>query len=100
VGGRYLQHAQIAHRDLKLQNLLLDESRQVLKLSDFGTAQPTWGEKASASGVGTPQLWAPELWMAEECDAHKLDMWACGCLLYRLPDVSTVKWPTGTDHAS
>jgi serine/threonine protein kinase len=27
---------------------------------------------------------APELWLADECDGHKLDMWACGLMLYQL----------------
>lgn len=34
----YLQSVGICHRDLKLQNLLLDADHTTLKLSDFGTA--------------------------------------------------------------
>lgn len=29
-------------------------------------------------------MWAPELWLANECDGHKLDMWACGLMIYQL----------------
>jgi serine/threonine protein kinase len=29
-------------------------------------------------------MWAPELWLADECDGHKLDMWACGLMMYQL----------------
>lgn len=38
----------------------------------------------NAAGVGTPCMWAPELWLADECDGHKLDMWACGLMIYQL----------------
>lgn len=38
----------------------------------------------NAAGVGTPCMWAPELWLAEECDGHKLDTWACGLIIYQL----------------
>ena len=34
----YLQSVGVCHRDLKLQNLLLDADHNILKLSDFGTA--------------------------------------------------------------
>lgn len=37
-----------------------------------------------AAGVGTPCMWAPELWLADECDGHKLDTWACGLIIYQL----------------
>ena len=38
----------------------------------------------NAAGVGTPCMWAPELWLADQCDGHKLDMWACGLMIYQL----------------
>jgi len=67
----YLQMCGIAHRDLKLQNLLLDSEERELKICDFGLA--TVGEgMLEAEGVGTQAMWAPELWLEPECDRHKL----------------------------
>jgi serine/threonine protein kinase len=79
----YLQACGIAHRDLKLQNLLLDSTERELKLCDFGLAKVGEGMLA-AEGVGTQAYWAPELWMEPECDRQKLDMWACGMMLHQL----------------
>lgn len=42
------------------------------------------GGMTNAAGVGTPCMWAPELWVADECDGHMLDMWACGLIVYQL----------------
>ena len=80
----YLHSVGICHRDLKLQNLLLDTEQRTLKLSDFGTAEPCWGGPVQAAGVGTPCFWPPEVLVEEECDGTKIDTWSCGLMVYQL----------------
>ncbi|OIV90774.1 hypothetical protein TanjilG_15507 [Lupinus angustifolius] len=70
----------VAHRDIKPDNILFD-SRDNLKLADFGSAE-WFGEGKKMSGiVGTPYYVAPEILMGREYD-EKVDVWSCGVILY------------------
>ncbi|EOB08402.1 Cell division protein kinase 7, partial [Anas platyrhynchos] len=83
-GLEYLHQHWILHRDLKPNNLLLDESG-VLKLADFGLAK-SFG---SPNRVYTHQVvtrWyrAPELLFGARMYGVGVDMWAVGCILAEL----------------
>ncbi|OEL33316.1 Serine/threonine-protein kinase SAPK2 [Dichanthelium oligosanthes] len=67
---------QICHRDLKLENTLLDGSiAPRLKICDFGYSKPK-------STVGTPAYIAPEVLARKEYDGKVADVWSCGVTLY------------------
>lgn len=70
----------VVHRDLKPENILFD-SRETLKLADFGSA--TWlGDDGLIDGVvGTPYYVAPEVLMGREYN-EKADIWSAGVILY------------------
>ncbi|KAJ8425295.1 hypothetical protein Cgig2_018999 [Carnegiea gigantea] len=73
----------VAHRDIKPENILFD-SRNRLKLCDFGSAE--WfeggGERVMMNGiVGTPYYVAPEVLAGREYD-EKVDVWSAGVILY------------------
>lgn len=73
----------IAHRDIKPENILFD-SRNRLKLCDFGSAE--WfgggGERKWMSGVvGTPYYVAPEVLGGRDYN-EKADVWSAGVILY------------------
>ncbi|GMG99583.1 hypothetical protein Nepgr_001423 [Nepenthes gracilis] len=71
----------IAHRDIKPDNILFD-SRNRLKLCDFGSAEWFSGEKRSMRGVvGTPYYVAPEVLSGREYN-EKVDVWSAGVILY------------------
>ncbi|KAI9185269.1 hypothetical protein LWI28_005767 [Acer negundo] len=72
----------VVHRDVKPENVFLD-SRNRVKLGDFGSAD--WsGEERSTSGiVGTPYYVAPEVVMGREYD-EKVDVWSAGVVLYTM----------------
>ncbi|XP_015272696.1 PREDICTED: cyclin-dependent kinase 7 [Gekko japonicus] len=83
-GLEYLHDHWILHRDLKPNNLLLDENG-VLKLADFGLAK-SFG---SPNRVYTHQVvtrWyrAPELLFGARMYGVGVDMWAVGCILAEL----------------
>lgn len=88
INGLSCIHEQgIAHRDLKAENLLLDEYG-ILKISDFGLAK-LMGKTRSAADLcstqcGTANYVSPEIILGHKYDPFKADIWACGVILYSL----------------
>ena len=83
-----LQHAHnmgIVHRDLKPANLFLTTDGTV-KLGDFGIALDTGGAELTETGltVGTYAFMAPEQIRGDRGVAGQADLYALGCLLYRM----------------
>ncbi|KAG0323145.1 hypothetical protein BGZ99_002922 [Dissophora globulifera] len=81
-GVKYLHDRGIVHRDLKLENVLVMDRRNLdVKISDFGLANVI-GESAFLSTVcGTPSYVAPEV-IRKEKYGKAVDMWSLGVLLY------------------
>lgn len=78
----YLHEQGVAHRDIKMENVLVDERLQV-KLIDFGLAVETRG-CAESTVVGTPNYICPEQLTEKQYDPQQADVWALGVLLYFL----------------
>ncbi|KAG7444257.1 kinase-like protein [Guyanagaster necrorhizus] len=76
------RRAQILHRDLKPDNVFLDESGAV-KLGDFGLSKALAQASFANTYVGTPYYMSPEL-MQEKAYDSKSDIWSLGCLIYEL----------------
>ncbi|KAF9547932.1 Pkinase-domain-containing protein [Agrocybe pediades] len=73
---------QILHRDLKPDNVFLDENNTV-KLGDFGLSKALAQASFASTYVGTPYYMSPEL-MQERAYDSKSDIWSLGCLIYEL----------------
>lgn len=58
----YLHSKGIMHRDLKLENILVDESGY-LKIIDYGLAKTLNENQTSKTFCGTPEYLAPEMVM-------------------------------------
>lgn len=80
-GMAYLHSQSVSHRDIKLENVLLD-SKLTPKLIDFGFATCTL-DKVKLF-CGTPSYMAPEIVLKTEYHGEPADVWALGVLLYVL----------------
>ncbi|VVB09813.1 unnamed protein product [Arabis nemorensis] len=82
-GVSYCHAMQICHRDLKLENTLLDgSSSSQLKICDFGYSKSSVLHSQPKSTVGTPAYVAPEVLSRKEYNGKIADVWSCGVTLY------------------
>lgn len=72
----------IAHRDLKLENILIDE-RGFLKVIDYGLAKTLGEGETTTSFCGTPEYLAPEM-VTHAGHDFRVDWWALGVLIYEM----------------
>jgi len=87
-GIRYLHDRHIVHRDVKLENLLLDEAgaedHGTVKIIDFGFSTIVPAGKKLNIFCGTPSYMAPEIVARKEYLGFCADIWAMGVLLFAL----------------
>lgn len=84
-GVEYLHSFGIIHRDLKTENILLDENANV-KIADFGFAKFIKTNIADTS-CGSPHYAAPEVIRGIPYDGKAADIWSCGVILHAMAAV-------------
>ncbi|KAH0477592.1 MAG: uncharacterized protein KVP18_000034 [Porospora cf. gigantea A] len=78
---RYCHSRNIMHRDLKPQNILLNRSRNMVKLADFGLARKMSRPEPRTIEVVTLWYRAPEILLGDANYTYKADMWSVGCIV-------------------
>lgn len=80
----YVHNLSCVHRDLKLENILLDKNENV-KLCDFGFTREYEGKSNHLQTFcGTICYSAPEMLKGEKYAGEKVDVWSLGVILYAL----------------
>lgn len=81
AGIAYCHSHRVLHRDLKPQNLLVDQTTNVLKLADFGLAR-AFGIPVRAYTHEVVTLWyrSPEILLGARHYSTPVDVWSIGCI--------------------
>mmetsp|Transcript_67078 Transcript_67078/g.148604 ORF Transcript_67078/g.148604 Transcript_67078/m.148604 type:complete len:481 (+) Transcript_67078:228-1670(+) len=81
----YIHSKRIIHRDLKLENILLDANNKC-KIVDFGLSDYVSSKERTVTDAGTQAYLAPEVYNGSsgDSDPYKIDVWGLGVILYAL----------------
>ncbi|KAI9611472.1 hypothetical protein H4Q26_008422 [Puccinia striiformis f. sp. tritici PST-130] len=83
LGLGYVHGRGVVHRDIKLENVLLDE-RCNPKLADFGFGREFEPRKLLDTFCGTTGYAAPEMLAGKKYLGEEVDIWSLGIILYAL----------------
>jgi serine/threonine protein kinase len=77
----YLHYVGVCHRDIKPQNLLIDQESQLIKICDFGSAKRLAKGEPNVSYICSRYYRAPELIFGCSDYSTQIDVWSIGCVL-------------------
>lgn len=82
-GLGYLHSKNVLHRDIKLDNILLD-GKGMVKIADFGVSKQVRTGEIMREQCGTPAYIAPEIIRDRGYSGFKADLWSAGVVLYAM----------------
>ncbi|CCK72240.1 uncharacterized protein KNAG_0J01590 [Huiozyma naganishii CBS 8797] len=84
-GVHYIHSKGLVHRDLKLENLLLDKHENLI-ITDFGFVNEYFSQnELMTTSCGSPCYAAPELVISTQpYQGRRADLWSCGIILFAM----------------
>ena len=84
LDGLYYCHSKkILHRDIKLDNILLNSEGNI-KICDFGVSRTVHAGEIMKEQCGTPAYIAPEILKGRGYEGYAVDIWSAGVVLYAM----------------
>ena len=80
-GLKYINKKKIVHRDIKLDNILIDLDNTV-KICDFGVSKKISEDELMIDHCGTPGYISPEIYKNKGYEGFQCDIWSAGVTLY------------------
>lgn len=78
----YMHRNSIVHRDLKIENILIDKTGRNIKIIDFGLSNLFCPERRLTTYCGSLYFAAPELLRASPYRGPEIDIWSLGVVIY------------------
>ena len=80
---QYIHNHNIVHRDIKLDNILIDLDNSI-KICDFGVSKIIKKGESMLEQCGTPAYIAPEILLNQGYEGFGVDIWSAGVVLYAM----------------
>jgi len=80
-GLKYIHKKKVVHRDIKLDNILIDLTNTI-KICDFGVSRKFEKDELMHEHCGTPAYIAPEIFENHGYKGTACDIWSAGVTLY------------------
>ena len=80
---QYIHSHNIVHRDIKLDNILIDLDNNI-KICDFGVSKIIKKGESMLEQCGTPAYIAPEILLNQGYEGFGVDIWSAGVVLYAM----------------
>jgi serine/threonine protein kinase len=77
----YMHALNVAHRDLKAENVLVSSDLSTIKIADFGLSNVLESTQRLRTSCGTPDYVAPEVLLGDGY-TEAVDVWSTGVLTY------------------
>ncbi|KPJ10403.1 Serine/threonine-protein kinase par-1 [Papilio machaon] len=79
---RHMHCRGVVHRDLKMENIMLDSTKQFIKIVDFGLSNVWNISGALCTPCGSLEYAAPELFVDGRRYGPEVDLWSIGVIVY------------------